>query len=122
MADIKAGSIYSSVEVRDNSAKGFRSAANNAKTYQESMRQVQDQLFPIQNALKGGMFAGASLTGIGLLTSNFNTLSTTLQGVTSQFSGLGSSLGNFSSQPDFATFFKNFFHFTPYCYCFFLIF
>lgn len=83
--------------MQDNSAKGFRSAANNAQTYQKTMQQVQDQLFPIQNALKGGMFAGASLTGIGLLTSNFNTLGTTLQGVTSQFSGLGNVLGNFSA-------------------------
>lgn len=79
MVKLQAGSIYSSIEVQDNSAKGFRSAQNNIKSFQQSTRELRDRLFPIQNALKGGIFAGASIAGTGAILSNFTIMGTVLQ-------------------------------------------
>lgn len=92
MEKLQAGSIYSSVEVQDNTAKGFRSAQSNMKSFQRSAKELQDKLFPIQNALKGGMFAGASIAGTGAILSNFTIMGTVLQELTGNIPKMNAAL------------------------------
>ncbi|MDO4571029.1 MAG: hypothetical protein Q4D38_11630 [Planctomycetia bacterium] len=95
MVKLQAGSIYSSVEVQDNTGKGFRSAQSNMKSFQQSAQELQERIFPLQNALKGGMFVGAGMMGVGLLTENFTTLNQSVQALSGNFSSLGGVLNKF---------------------------
>lgn len=81
-----AGSANIEILTNDNTSKGFNSAIQNFKNFGSSCKTLEDNLLPLQSLLKGGMFAGGAMTGIGMLINNYNKLGTASQGLSGIFS------------------------------------
>lgn len=82
MAQIPAGSAVIPITVNDQTGAGFNSAKKNLKSFQDSIQQAKGAMLPFSEMLRGGMFAGAGMAGIGALMSDFGSLSSVMQSMT----------------------------------------
>lgn len=100
MTTINSGSAVINIQAVDNTTKAFTSAAENINSFGSVVKSLEQNMKPIRELLKNGIYASGSIAALGLLNSNCTTLNDVVQALTGGFNNLSNQIGVFSAQSE----------------------